>query len=123
MVFSAEYKDIWEVENKYTPDNELKAHFHSVRHEMKINNQLFEHFLGEAIIMKKFNHPNVLFLIGVSAHNKLPQEKLFCKCDRFISSIIFDHISNYTVPLFTDFISSWPIGILYGYCKGNGTSC
>ena len=34
-----------------------------------MNNEVVEEFLQEAIIMKKFNHTNVMSLFGVSVHN------------------------------------------------------
>ena len=37
-----------------------------------MTNQVVEDFLQEATILMKFNHPNVLTLIGVSIHNNKP---------------------------------------------------
>ena len=37
-----------------------------------MNNQVVEDFLQESMIVKQFNHPNVLSLIGVSVHNDKP---------------------------------------------------
>ena len=36
------------------------------------DNQMIETFLEEVIIMRQFNHPNVLSLVGVSVHNNKP---------------------------------------------------
>ena len=69
---SAEYQDVWTAENKWTSNNELKADFKKIRKEIKVTNQVVEDFLQEATILMKFNHPNVLTLIGVSIHNNKP---------------------------------------------------
>ena len=68
----AEYQDVWTAENKWTSNNELKVGFKKIRKEIKITNQVVEDFLHEAMIMRKFNHPNILKLIGVSTHNDKP---------------------------------------------------
>ena len=39
---------------------------------IEINNKVTETFLQEVIIMRQFNHPNVLSLIGVSVHDNKP---------------------------------------------------
>ena len=37
-----------------------------------MEDQVVEDFLNEAMIMRKFNHPNVLSLIGVTVHDNKP---------------------------------------------------
>lgn len=39
---------------------------------LELDNRIVEEFLKEALIMKKFNHPNVLNMIGISAHEEKP---------------------------------------------------
>ena len=39
---------------------------------MQLNNKLVEDFLQEAIILRQFNHPNILPLCGVSVHEDKP---------------------------------------------------
>lgn len=40
--------------------------------ELALGNETIREFLNEALIMKKFNHPNVLNLLGISAHEEKP---------------------------------------------------
>ena len=72
LLYPAEYQDVWTAENKWTSSNELKVDFKKIRKEINLSNQVVEDFLQEAIIMRKFNHPNILALIGVSTHNNKP---------------------------------------------------
>ena len=63
---------MWKIERKLTDNNELKANIYRERTMIEINNQVTETFLQEVIIMRQFNHPNVLSLIGVSVHDNKP---------------------------------------------------
>lgn len=44
--------------------------FHAVQEQF--DNQIIHEFLLEAMTMRKFNHPNVLRMIGVSVHDNKP---------------------------------------------------
>ena len=72
MFLSVEYKYIWKVQNKLNDDKELKPHFYYSKHEIEVNNQVFQDFLHEAAVMKKFHHPNVLSVFGVSMDGNTP---------------------------------------------------
>ena len=72
LFLSAEYKDVWTVENKWTKHNALKPQFKKVRKEIALNNELIEEFLQESLIMKQLNHCNILSLFGVSVHYNKP---------------------------------------------------
>ena len=67
-----EYKDVWDVDRKWTASGKLKANFKKIRKEIDMNNQVVEEFLQEAILMTRFNHPNIMPLFGVSVHNDKP---------------------------------------------------
>ncbi len=41
-------------------------------HQIEVENKVTEDFLFEAVIMRKFNHPNILSLCGVSVHDNKP---------------------------------------------------
>ena len=89
---------MWKIERKLTDNNELKANIYRERTMIEINNQVTETFLQEVIIMRQFNHPNVLSLIGVSVHDNKPcvllplmtnkDVKSFLKRNQQVSSII-----------------------------------
>lgn len=39
---------------------------------MKFDNKVIEDLFLEAMIMKKFNHPNVMKVLGISTHEETP---------------------------------------------------
>ena len=97
---------MWKIERKLTDNNELKANIYRERTMIEINNQVTETFLQEVIIMRQFNHPNVLSLIGVSVHdNKLcallplmtnKDTKSFLRRNKEVSLIIVNYLKIWT---------------------------
>ena len=84
----AEYKDVWKIERKITDKNEVKASIYKERTMIEINNQVIETFLQEVVIMRQFNHPNVLSLIGVSIHNNKPCALLPLMTNKDVNSFL-----------------------------------
>ena len=73
---------------------------------IEINNQVIETFLQEVVIMRQFNHPNVLSLIGVSVHDNKPCALLplminkdvnsFLKRNHEASTVFKNHLKKWT---------------------------
>ena len=73
---------------------------------IEINNQVIETFLQEVVIMRQFNHPNVLSLIGVSVHDNKPcallplmankNVKSFLKRNHEASRVFKNHLKKWT---------------------------
>ena len=72
MYQTGEFKDTWRTENKWTTDDKLKADFIKIRLEITLDNKVVRDFLAEALIMRKFNHPHILSMYGVSVHDSRP---------------------------------------------------
>ena len=72
LFIPVEYKEIWQVQNVKNSNNELKARFHKTKKEKEVSNEVVKNFLKEASILKQFNHPNVIFMYGISLHNNKP---------------------------------------------------
>ena len=73
---------------------------------IEINNQVIEAFLQEVVIMRQFNHPNILSLIGISVHNNKPCALLplitnkdvnsFLKRNHEVSIYFLKHLKKWT---------------------------
>lgn len=87
----AEYKDKWNIEHIKTQDDKLKAHFYKSREEIQATNQGIESFLQEALIMRQFDHPNILCLIGVSIQNSNPCVLLPLMAQRDLKNYLKKH--------------------------------
>ncbi len=98
---SADFKEKWMVERKWNSRHELKAHFDKrpgtekwfwkkflfnsnwvwpinipqmfcLSVELDLDKSTVQDFLAEALIMRKFKHPNVLTMLGVSTYEGKP---------------------------------------------------
>ena len=70
---------------------------------MDLDNSVVENFLREAVIMRKFKHPNVMKLLGVTVHEEKPcivmpmmmtDLKHYLKQNQMVRAQIFIHFTR-----------------------------
>ena len=55
---------------------------------IELNNEVIANFLQEVIIMRQFDHPNILSLIGISVHNNNPCAILPIMANKDVNSFL-----------------------------------